>query len=126
MKHAAYLLTLIIACGAVSGCGTLFNLAGKEVCVIGLPQPHETAPFGGVDNDVRWMARGIPPNEWMPGCIAVATADIPLSLAADIVTLPWTVPYWILNRLDPTHDSLPESNPNPQVVPLSPQGPAPN
>jgi hypothetical protein len=95
MKRAAYLLTLIIACGAVSGCGTLFNLAGSEVQLMG-PPLRETAPFGGVDNDVRLMARGVPPNEWRPVCIAVAGADMPLSLAGDVVTLPWTVPYWIL------------------------------
>jgi hypothetical protein len=123
MKRAAYLLTLILACGAASGCGTLFNLAGEEVWVIALPQPRETVPFGGVDNDVRWMERGIPPNrwgnEWMPGCIAVAAADMPLSLAGDIVTLPWTVPYWILNRLATAHDSLPDPD-------GAPAAPAPN
>jgi len=117
MRRAAYLLTLILA-GAASGCGTFFNLAGSEVQLIGSP-PRETAPFGGVDNDVRWMARGVPPNEWKPVGIAVAVADMPLSLGADIVTLPWTVPYWILNRLVHEHDSLPDPD-------GAPRAPAPN
>jgi hypothetical protein len=76
-----------------SGCGTIANLAGQEPWLLGQPPEREVAPFGGVDNDVRWMSRGLPPNEWMPWCIAAAAIDTPLSLAGDIITLPVTVPY---------------------------------
>jgi hypothetical protein len=39
------------------------------------------APFGGVDNDLRCMKRG---------AIVGPAIDMPLSLAGDVITLPWT------------------------------------
>jgi hypothetical protein len=90
-------LGLILA-AAAGGCGTMSNLGGQEIWLMA-PQPRrETEAFGGVQNDVRWMARGLPPNEVGPLCIAAAALDMPLSLAGDIITLPYTVPYTISHR----------------------------
>jgi hypothetical protein len=58
-------------------------------------EERPAVPFGGVGNDARWMARGTPPNKWSPCCIGAAAVDMPLSLAGDVVTLPWTLPCWL-------------------------------
>lgn len=73
-----------------SGCGTLFNINGHEPWMIGPPPERAIVPFGGVDNDVRWMSRGIGPGNWKPYCIAAAAIDMPFSFVGDIITLPWT------------------------------------
>jgi len=93
MKQTVLVVLAFMLTTAASGCGTMFNLAGEEPWMIGLPRERQTAPFGGIDNDVRWLSRGAPPNEWRPWCIAAGAADMPLSLVGDILTLPYTIPY---------------------------------
>ncbi len=95
MKPTAALATILAV--AASGCGTMSNLAGQEPWLMGPPPQRETVAFGGVQNDVRWMERGLPPNEVGPLCVAAAALDMPLSLAGDIVTLPYTVPYTLVH-----------------------------
>jgi hypothetical protein len=75
---------------ANSGCGTLANLKGEEPWLIGFAPQRPVAPFGGIDNDLRWMKRGIRSDGWESGPIVAATIDMPLSFAGDIITLPWT------------------------------------
>lgn len=82
----------------ITGCGTMFNCAGCEPWLMGQPPSRDIAPFGGVDNDIRWMKRFTDPNQYPQGeCDPVPVAmiapalDIPLSLAGDIITLPWTI-----------------------------------
>jgi hypothetical protein len=110
MKAAVMVLILMLA-GGVAGCGTMANLAGEEPWLIGQAPKRDTAPFGGVDNDVRWMARGTPPNTWEPACIAAAALDMPLSLAGDIVTLPITIPA-ALSRSSTESDEPLKANSN--------------
>jgi hypothetical protein len=81
---------------ATGGCGTAFNVTGHEVWVIGIPQERPIAPFGGVDNDVRWMSRGIKPDGWEPGPIVAGAVDMPLSFVGDVLTLPWTTYQWLI------------------------------
>jgi hypothetical protein len=74
----------------------LYNYPGTE---------RPASPFGGMANDARWMSRGLPPNNWLPWCVALAAVDMPLSLAGDIVTLPYTVPYMLINIFEPTPEA---------------------
>jgi hypothetical protein len=60
------------------------NCAGKEVWLLGPAPERAIAPFGGVDNDLRWLARG-------PGAVPPAVIDMPFSFVGDIITLPWTM-----------------------------------
>src|SRR5437867_2017608 len=71
---------LLVATAALSGCGTMQNLNGHEIWWG--PSERPVVPFGGIGNDARWMARGLPPNEIGAVCIVVAAVDMPLSLAA--------------------------------------------
>lgn len=78
----AFLLT------ATSGCGTMGNVTGHEACLLDIFPERPIVPFGGVGNDLRWMARG-------PGAIVPAAIDLPLSCVGDIITLPWTTYQWL-------------------------------
>src|SRR5262245_53372108 len=73
-----------------SGCGTKFNLSGQEPWLMGSPPVRPTVPFGGVDNDLRWMRRGSGSDGAEPGPIVAAALDMPLCFVGDVVTLPWT------------------------------------
>jgi len=71
----------------LSGCGTMLNLTSEDT------RYFETKPevYGGVHHDVKWAAelRGA-------GLVAlpyVLFIDLPLSAAADTVTLPITLRY---------------------------------
>lgn len=78
-----------------SGCGTVANLKGEEPWLLGPAPQRQMTPFGGVDNDLRWMARGIEPDVIEPGPIVAGAIDLPLSLAGDLLTLPWTTYHWL-------------------------------
>src|SRR5438128_9209704 len=73
-----------------SGCGTMFNVTGHEPWLLGPPPMRPIVPFGGVDNDLRWMKRGLSPDGWEPGPVVAAAIDMPLSFVGDVLTLPWT------------------------------------
>jgi uncharacterized protein YceK len=91
MRRALVRFTLLALLFCInSGCGTLFNVTGQEPWLMGPPPQRPIAVFGGIDNDLRWMARGIRPDGCESGPIVVAAIDMPLSLAGDVVTLPWT------------------------------------
>ena len=102
-------ILLVVLLWTGSGCGTMANLAGQEPWLMG-PAPVRTVdPFGGVDNDVRWMKRAIRTEgvEALP--IVVAAIDIPLSLAGDVVTLPWTTCQTLVRRNSPIKLSFDKS-----------------
>ena len=92
MIRPAAILALL-PCAALSGCGTMYNIADREII---LPERPAT-PFGGVGNDLRWMAR-CDGKYW--GGVPLAAADMPLSFAGDIITLPYTVPYWLIHAVE--------------------------
>lgn len=84
--------TLILIVGlilcALSGCGTIANLNGREhIVLLGDPSwapERPTMPFGGVANDLAMIKKV----EYPAGHIFWAT-DMALSLVGDIVTAPW-------------------------------------
>jgi hypothetical protein len=80
----------LLLLGTNTGCGTLFNVKGHEIWLMGPPPERPIVPFGGVDNDLRLMSRAADPDHPSPPVIAAAAIDIPLSFVGDIVTLPWT------------------------------------
>jgi hypothetical protein len=63
-----------------SGCGTLANLNGQSYPLMGGTEP--TRPFGGVRRDMRWISSVTVPYNLM------FVADLPVSMAGDIATLP--------------------------------------
>ena len=90
-------LLVLLAAPLLSGCGTIANMQGKSVALIG-PLDRETRAFGGVANDARWVGEqagrvAAPDDPWsIPINLALAgyfgLIDLPLSLVGDIVTLP--------------------------------------
>ena len=69
------------------------NLEGKEYMFLSPSRVREPQVFGGVRNDLRWIGNSIAydsPSD-VPGHVlgsVVFIADLPLSAAADTVTLP--------------------------------------
>ena len=102
----------------------MFNLSGHEPMLLGPLPEHPIAPFGGVDNDLRWMARG-------GGAVVGATIDMPLSFVGDIVTLPWTTYEWLnAERKHPEEKQpavpvgdLPEQSGRFEIFPTRPNSP---
>jgi uncharacterized protein YceK len=88
-RTGAMIVAAILACVA-SGCGTAANLAGQDHWFM-CPPSRPPVPFGGVINDgtVLWHAgqHGIGDGAVIFSMIALI--DMPLSLGADVVTLPW-------------------------------------
>jgi hypothetical protein len=75
----------LVAGFAAFGCGTMANLDGRR-----LPGPSPTGqvlttPFGGVRRDLEWVKTAESTDKLR------YIADLPLSLMADLVTLPKTV-----------------------------------
>jgi len=92
----------------VSGCGTIYNVTGHEPWLVGLPPERPIDLFGGLDNDLRWMARGTAPNSSAPLAVVAAAIDMPFSLVGDVVTLPWTAyQSLIVRRASAEPNSLP-------------------
>lgn len=85
-----FVVVFLLAC---SGCGTMSNLHGKEYALLSMPCVREPRIFGGVRNDVRWLGNSISydtPQDIPPQLLgsAICIADLPLSAAADTITLP--------------------------------------
>ena len=99
MKQTVLVVLTFMLTGSASGCGTLFNLNGKEPWVLGPPPERQTVPFGGIDNDVRWMTRGVP-LMGAPLCVVAAAVDMPFSFVGDILTLPYTFLCAVTNTLE--------------------------
>ena len=103
---------------ALGGCGTIGNLA----------DPSRTKPFGGVMRDGEassWLMNEFSEASKKPvvekaGLVVAApivTIDLPLSLVADTVTLPLTIPVALLRQEQPE----PLREPGPRK-PTSPSG----
>jgi hypothetical protein len=82
---------LLFAC---CGCGTMFNLNGKEPWLLGEAPKRPIDPFGGVNNDVRILSR-FTPTDCPDLCfIAAVAGDTAFSSVGDLITLPWTSYRW--------------------------------
>ena len=94
MRHR---LMLLLAAPLLTGCGTMANMSGKSLALIG-PPDREVRPFGGVANDVRWVGEQVgwavktDEPQYAPFNLAAAgyfgLIDLPFSLIGDVITLP--------------------------------------
>ncbi len=101
-----------LATAALSGCGTMGNLAG--CCVSG---PHEI--YGGVRLDAKaaWESggeavhtKGLESLGHVAEAVCFLALDLPLSAVADTVTLPITIPTAIEKKLAKgSHEDLEKS-----------------
>jgi uncharacterized protein YceK len=119
---AALLLT------ATSGCGTLLNLDGKERFDFSSLNPHPANyvlkyqrpmfPFGGVANDIAWIKDATQPIDSI-----FSVADLPFSLAGDILTLPWTSYAFLRGEQRPVEPPLrrPFADGDTQLPPILPK-----
>lgn len=90
---------LVVMLGTISGCfiGTEMNMMGGMEDIV----PART-PFGGTAIDIYHMRWAFRPKLDDEGIATVFALDTPFSIVGDIVTLPITVPYTLLNReVDP-------------------------
>ena len=103
---------------ALGGCGTIGNLA----------DPSRTRPFGGVIRDSAasgWLmnefseapSKPAAENAGLALAVPFVTIDLPLSLVADTVTLPITIPVALMRQGPPE----PSQNPGP-TKPTAPSG----
>ncbi len=99
---AAATLVLI---GVSTGCGTVGSMRHRNL--------FDLEVYSGVRTDVHVIAN--------PGCKSAVTplfiADLPLSLTADTVLLPVTVPGAIIEAVDDIGDWLTRSEPAPLRAP---------
>jgi uncharacterized protein YceK len=104
---------------ALGGCGTIGNLA----------DPGRTKPFGGVIRDSEasgWLMNEVSEASKKPAAekaglvlaAPIVTIDLPLSLVADTVTLPITIPVALMRQGQP--------EPSPDSGPMKPTTPSEN
>lgn len=105
---------MIAAILMVSGCGTAANTLWFT------PFEGGMRPYGGVRADAVQVKqycedKGTSPGTTSAGQAALFAADIPLSLVADTLTLPITIPAWLIIKAN-GYDRLP-------VTPSEPSAP---
>jgi uncharacterized protein YceK len=128
MARTGAVIVLLGLTFATSGCGTISNMNGQPF-LGSLPPPRQPPkPFGGVINDGVFIASCgyavfVRPDVLEVAPLAsLALIDLPFSLVADIVTLPW-VAGEMLNVSRPqatganTVGQQPAPNPLPERVP---------
>ncbi len=91
----------VIAVVLLGGCGTVSNLSLP-------PQAGGRQPYGGVVKDIDLVRQNIEEAKQAPStgesvgdgveAALVAAVDIPLCVMADTLTLPLTVPAYLLRR----------------------------
>lgn len=86
MSRIPVLILVAALFAGTAGCGTMANVSGKKLALISLPNQEVPKPFGGLDRDIRWISEGS----------IFFIMDMPLSLAGDIVTLPFVL--WTTNE----------------------------
>jgi len=77
-RHAV----LAIAVCFLPACGTIHNLDGRQYPVMSITGEVRPRAFGGVARDLEWTSSGYWPVK------PFFVLDIPVSLVADVVTLP--------------------------------------
>jgi hypothetical protein len=101
---AALLLTAALPLGS---CGTILTFAGGFEETDSALSPK---PFGGVRLDVRGVSTFAEKD--LPWSLAVAAfvIDVPLSVAADVLTLPVTIPLHLCRPAAPGSPSDPDTD----------------
>jgi len=92
---------LLAVLGSQSGCGTVVNLwLGVDERDPAARPPMDTQAFGGILNDFHGVDEALRGEEglWMSllGFPFFAFIDLPLSLAGDLLTLPYTSLYVVV------------------------------
>jgi len=81
--------TVVVLILCLPGCGTITNF--REVPAGSLPGNRQV--FGGVRRDIDFVSSYTDGTALALLLVAgVIAVDVPLSTAADVLTLPWTVP----------------------------------
>jgi uncharacterized protein YceK len=114
-------LTIICLTGAAlvviaTGCGTMVNMTDPMFSApSNEPSRAEKQIYGGVVNDVDviggavyWKSDYAPTAR--PFAVVVGLIDLPLSLVADTITLPWTVAHQI-EKSQTASESRPKEKP---------------
>lgn len=105
-------ITLAFLIAAQSGCGTAINLSlGVEGDIpTAYGRKFDTEIYGGILTDVHGIEEAVRGNEGLWWSLIAfpffVFIDFPLSLVADTLTLPYTVPY-VLTRPEPKRPSKP-------------------
>lgn len=76
-----------VTASLLCGCGTMANLEGRRLPLISMPGQERPKVFGGVQKDFDWATTVRDPITVMPLNL-LFVADLPISLVADIVTMP--------------------------------------
>lgn len=90
-------LTALCLMTFLPGCGTIVNLSAGRTPILRIEHapPGPTEVYGGVWNDIEGLQNS---NLLGPAFTAALLADLSLSIAADTLTLPVTVPIAYLNQ----------------------------
>lgn len=105
--RAAIVLTLMLTTVALSGCSTMASVCMDDSVDGG------KRPYGGTARCVDAMKHTLFDDNFIaiPNsraiCFAFQTCDLPLSLAADTVVLPFTVPYTLRHSFLPSAEKRP-------------------
>ena len=107
MIRAAAALTLLLATVALNGCSTMASVCMDD------PVDGGKRPYGGTTRCVDAMKSILFDDDFMaiPNsraiCFAFWTCDFPLSLAADTVMLPFSVPYTLTHSFPSSAETRP-------------------
>jgi uncharacterized protein YceK len=118
MAFRAIVVTLLLSCLPIAGCGTVANVAGLY------PEEGGQSPFGGVRHDVcsiKKAANGECDSPTNPkaksephpqtALLVLCAADLPFSLVGDVVTWPYTVAYSFINQPIPSPPVMQAASP---------------
>lgn len=107
------IVIFMIGLTAISGCGTLANMQGREYLLMG-PTVREPRVYGGVQNHLVRMKEPITRDDSPPSIISdisdyltysfVTTfvlIDVPLTIVGDTVTLPFVIAKQHQSESDP-------------------------
>ena len=101
IRHRSLLLTAALL-ASLSGCGSITNLTEGPW----LHAKHErTTPMGGVALDAQCLAHPFAKSNFSAVSILAffgGLLDLPLSLAVDLLTLPYTIPKALTSSSDET------------------------
>jgi len=121
--RAAAVSTLLLATVALNGCSTMASVCYDD------PGDGGKRPYGGTTRCVQKMKWALFDEDFIaipnsrPICFAFQVCDLPLSLAADTVVLPFTVSYTLTDFLQlsvdgqPTREELAQPSPPLHLAP---------
>jgi uncharacterized protein YceK len=94
MRNTWACLIALLLLVTVGGCGTMTNITGHDYCLLGGPV-GPPCPFGGTSMDAQMICDNT-------GSCTLALLDLPLSIAGDMITLPWTAFVYTREQRQPS------------------------